>query len=55
MIRGNFSIEAFEAELVRRAVSQARGNLSQAARLLGITRAQLAYRYARIKGPAADE
>jgi len=55
MIRGNFSIEAFEAELVRRAVIQARGNLSQAARLLGITRAQLAYRYARIKGPAADE
>lgn len=50
MIRGNFSIEAFESELVKRAVTQAGGNLSKAARLLGITRAQLAYRYARIAG-----
>lgn len=48
MIRGNFSIEAFETELVKRAVTQAGGNLSKAARLLGITRAQLAYRHARI-------
>ncbi len=50
MIRGKFNIESFEAELVKRAVTQAQGNLSRAARLLGITRAQLAYRYARVKG-----
>ncbi|MFO1260753.1 MAG: sigma 54-interacting transcriptional regulator [Sphingomonadaceae bacterium] len=50
MIRGRFNIETFEAELVKRAVTQAQGNLSRAARLLGITRAQLAYRYARTKG-----
>lgn len=49
MIRGKFNIESFEAELVKRAVTQAQGNLSKAARLLGITRAQLAYRYARVK------
>lgn len=50
MIRGNFSIEAFETELVKRAVTQAGGNLAKAARLLGMTRAQLAYRHARIAG-----
>lgn len=49
MIRGRFNIESFEAELVKRAVTQAQGNLSKAARLLGISRAQLAYRYARVK------
>lgn len=49
MIRGNFNLEAFEEELIRRAVMQAGGNLSKAARLLGITRAQMAYRFSRIK------
>ena len=54
MIRGNFNIEDFETELVRRAVAQAHGNLSKAARLLGITRAQLAYRYARVNKDQGD-
>lgn len=50
LLRGKFDLEAFEAELIQRAVAQTRGNLAQAARLLGLTRPQLAYRYARIKG-----
>lgn len=50
LLRGNFNLEAFEADLIQRAVAQANGNLSQAARMLGITRPQLAYRYARIRG-----
>eukprot|EP01037_Dinobryon_pediforme_P017782 gene17782-18001_t len=49
LLRGNFNLERFEAELIQRAVSQAQGNLAQAARMLGITRPQLAYRYARIE------
>lgn len=49
MLRGKFNLDAFEAEMIRRAVSQSQGNLSKAARLLGITRPQLAYRYARMK------
>lgn len=54
LLRGRFNLEAFEAELIRRAVSQAEGNLAQAARLLGLTRPQLAYRYARL-GAARDD
>ncbi len=53
LLRGKFNLESFEAELIQRAVSQAQGNLAQAARMLGITRPQLAYRYARIKGEGA--
>lgn len=57
LLRGKFDLERFEAELIQRAVAQSRGNLAQAARLLGLTRPQLAYRYARIKGdrPAAGD
>lgn len=50
LLRGKFNLEEFEADLIQRAVAQANGNLSQAARMLGITRPQLAYRYARIRG-----
>lgn len=39
-----FSLAAIEDEICARAVSKAGGNLSAAARLLGLTRAQLAYR-----------
>jgi transcriptional regulator with AAA-type ATPase domain len=39
-----FSLSEFERSVYRAAVEQARGNLSAAARLLGITRPQLAYR-----------
>lgn len=49
LLRGKFDLEAFETQLIQRAVAQTRGNLAQAARLLGLTRPQLAYRYARIK------
>lgn len=53
MLRGQFNLEEFEAELIRRAVAQTGGNLSQAARLLGITRAQLAYRHGRLSDSGA--
>ncbi len=41
---GGLSIDRIEALMIDRAVAQASGNLSAAARLLGITRPQLAYR-----------
>ncbi len=42
-----FSLEDFEAMVLSRAVQQADGNLSGAARLLGLTRPQLSYRLKR--------
>lgn len=50
LLRGKFDLEQFEAKLIRQAVARAEGNLSKAARLLGITRAQLAYRHGRLHG-----
>jgi DNA-binding NtrC family response regulator len=41
---GTLSLREIESEIYRTAVSQSGGNLSAAARLVGITRAQLAYR-----------
>jgi transcriptional regulator with GAF, ATPase, and Fis domain len=41
---GTLSLEQIERTLVENAVEQTRGNLSAAARLLGMTRSQLAYR-----------
>jgi DNA-binding NtrC family response regulator len=41
---GRFSMASFEREAYGAAVARADGNLSAAARLLGLTRAQLAYR-----------
>jgi DNA-binding NtrC family response regulator len=41
---GSFSMASFEREAYGAAVARADGNLSAAARLLGLTRAQLAYR-----------
>ncbi len=41
------SLDALESALIRRAVARADGNLSAAARLLGLTRPQLAYRFRR--------
>jgi transcriptional regulator with GAF, ATPase, and Fis domain len=43
------SLEAVERRLMEEAVARAGGNLAAAARLLGLTRAQLAYR---LKGAA---
>ena len=50
LLRGKFNLETFESELIQRAVAQSEGNLAQAARMLGLTRPQLAYRYARMMG-----
>ena len=40
-----FDLETFETRLITRAVERADGNLARAAKALGITRPQLAYRY----------
>ena len=45
---GCMSLEQTEAMLIERAVDRSRGNLSAAARLLGMTRPQLAYRLKRL-------
>jgi DNA-binding NtrC family response regulator len=45
------SLEAIEARVLDHAVARARGNLSEAARLLGLSRAQLAYRQKRQHAP----
>ena len=42
--RGKGSLAAIEAALVREAIRQAKGNISRAASLLGVTRAQAEYR-----------
>lgn len=47
MRAGRTTLEALEQHLLDAAVTQADGNLAQAARLLGITRAQLSYRLKR--------
>lgn len=53
------SLEAIEARVLDHAVARAHGNLSEAARLLGLTRPQLAYRqkrrHADQSGPPAPE
>jgi transcriptional regulator with PAS, ATPase and Fis domain len=53
------SLEEIEALVLDQAVSRARGNLSEAARLLGLTRPQLAYRQKRrnseLAGASAPE
>lgn len=51
------SLEEIEARVLDHAVARARGNLSEAARLLGLTRPQLAYRQKQRQNsaaPAAD-
>ncbi|HRN75020.1 sigma-54-dependent Fis family transcriptional regulator [Ottowia sp.] len=45
---GSMQLEQAEAMLIERAVDRSRGNLSAAARLLGLTRPQLAYRLKRL-------
>lgn len=44
LLTGNFSISALERQIYRASVARTGGNLSAAARLIGLTRAQLAYR-----------
>ncbi|WP_202333480.1 XylR N-terminal domain-containing protein [Mesorhizobium sp. L-8-3] len=53
LAEGDFSLSELERSAYKAAVDRARGNLSAAARLLGLTRAQLAYRLGAGGGPAA--
>jgi transcriptional regulator with AAA-type ATPase domain len=48
-----FDLQAHEARLLQLAVTRAHGNLTHAARLLGITRRQLAYRVKQALGTTA--
>jgi DNA-binding protein Fis len=57
MMRDGVSLDRIETMLIETAVDRANGNLSQAARMLGITRPQLAYRWRNREGidTSADE
>jgi DNA-binding NtrC family response regulator len=50
MLESGTPFETLETTLITEAVAKSDGNLSKAARLLGMTRPQLAYRYAKITG-----
>ncbi len=50
VLNGTMTLDQIEAMLLEAAVDKARGNLSSAARLLGVTRPQLAYRLKRLHG-----
>jgi DNA-binding NtrC family response regulator len=52
VLDGAVSLDAVEAMLLEKAVDRARGNLSSAARLLGMTRPKLAYRLRRLQEEA---
>jgi DNA-binding NtrC family response regulator/predicted hydrocarbon binding protein len=45
LLAGPLNLEQFEEQLIDTAVERAAGNLTLAAKMLGLTRAQLAYRY----------
>lgn len=49
LLAGDFDFENFEADLIATAVVHSDGNLSKAARKLGLTRPQLAYRYEKLE------
>ncbi|MEX8520989.1 MAG: sigma 54-interacting transcriptional regulator [Leptothrix sp. (in: b-proteobacteria)] len=51
LLEGGLSLDQLEHQLLEYAVSQAKGNLSAAARRLGLTRPQLAYRLRRGAAP----
>ena len=48
-INGTLTLGQVEAMLLETAVDKARGNLSSAARMLGLTRPQIAYRLKRLQ------
>ena len=50
---GEMTLEQVETMLLESAVDKARGNLSSAARMLGVTRPQLAYRLRRLQEDSA--
>ena len=49
VLNGTVTLDQIEAMLLETAVDKARGNLSAAARMLGLTRPQLAYRLKRLQ------
>lgn len=49
LLAEDFDLEVFETRLLRSAMRKAGGNVSQAARILGLTRPQLAYRLEKIQ------
>ncbi len=49
LLDNEFSLEKMEEQLIRSAMERADGNVSQAARLLGMTRPQLAYRLKKLE------
>jgi transcriptional regulator with PAS, ATPase and Fis domain len=49
LLDNEFKLDQFEARLIHTAMARAEGNVTQAARLLGITRPQLAYRLDKLK------
>ena len=54
ILNSGSSLEEIEARVLDHAVARAQGNLSEAARLLGLTRPQLAYRLKRQHASEAD-
>jgi transcriptional regulator with GAF, ATPase, and Fis domain len=50
LLSEEFSLEEMEQQLIRTAMERAEGNVSRAARLLGMTRPQLAYRLKKMGG-----
>ena len=44
LLDNNFDLSHFEEQILERAMEKSEGNVTQAARLLGITRPQMAYR-----------
>ena len=55
VFNGVMTLDQVEAMLLETAVDKAHGNLSSAARMLGLTRPQLAYRLKRLQENDADE
>ena len=54
VLNGALTLEQLESVLIETAVARAHGNLSSAARMLGLTRPQLAYRLKRLHEADAD-
>lgn len=50
MLRNGFDLEEFEQQIIQKAVARSGGNLAKAAKVLGLTRPQLAYRYKKMEG-----
>jgi transcriptional regulator with PAS, ATPase and Fis domain len=50
LLRDNFELESFEEILINTAMEQSEGNVSKAARLLGISRPTMAYKLKKLNG-----